>query len=121
MVAAMETKQRAADHAAYLERKAKRESKATMANGTAQQNHQKSKATMAKGTAQQKNQQPAVGSAQHGVRHGGTVKARGAKSGNGLKASGVTKVEPTPAKPAGRLQSDVVLRLDMSGGVIRER
>lgn len=104
MNAAIERKQRAADHAAYLERQARREAQAAVA----------------KVAAPQKKQQSAASSVPNGVGNKGSVIARGAKGAKGIKASGVTRVAPTPVKPAGRLQSDVILRLDKSGMVTRE-
>ena len=108
MVAAMKTKKRATDHAQYLERKAKREAQAATTGQAAKANGAKL----------------AQGSGQRAPLASGADKASSARGSKGLKASGSTKVEPTPVKamqPAQRVKSKTVLRLDTTGSVTRER
>lgn len=107
MVAAMKTKQRATDHAQYLERKAKREAEATAGQAAQAQG-----AKLAQGSGQR----PPLAS--------GAAKASSARGSKELKASGSTKVESItgkPTQPAQRVKSNTVLRLDTTGSVTRER
>lgn len=107
MSEAIETQKRAADHTAYLERKARRDAKsAAMAAAAASEG--------AKGEAVAKSTQrrPVVGKGNQAAVRCGT---------KGLRAPGFTTVKPTPVKPAPRVKSDVVLRLDATGAVTRER
>lgn len=105
MVAAMRSKERAAEHAQFLERKARREARAAASQQAAQSKVAKS----------------AQGSGYRGPLASGAPKATSAKGSNGLKASGSSKVEPAPVKPGQRLKSNTVLKLDATGTVTRER
>lgn len=108
---AIETSKRAADHTAYLERKARRDAKSAAVAAAAAS---AAASAGAKGKAVAK-------STQRGPVAGKGIMAAVRNGTKGLRASGSTTVEPTPGKPAQRVKSDVILRLDLTGAVTRER
>ncbi|KAI4133194.1 MAG: hypothetical protein LQ347_002260 [Umbilicaria vellea] len=105
VTAAIEAKQRAEDHAQYLERRARREAKAAAA----------------KQTPKHKNTNVNLSSGQHVPVAGKATEIASGRAAKGRRASGVTTVEGTPVKPAKRLESNVMLRLDSTGAVAKER
>lgn len=107
MNAAIEAKQRADDHARFLERRTRREAK-----GKAAATNQIPKRSATKVN---------LNSGQHVPMAGKATEIASGSASKGIRASGVTTVEPTPVKPAKRLESNVVLRLDLSGAVTKER
>lgn len=105
MDAAVDAQDRAAEHAAYLDRKAKRDAKSAEEAAAA-------KNTKGKAAAISNQRRPVVG-------QGNKTAAR--KGTKGLNVSGFTTVEPTPTKPAQRVMSNVILRIDMDGLLTKER
>ena len=105
MTAALKTKQRALEHAEYLERKARREARVAAANRTAQGPYAK--------VAASPNQR-----AQVTEKGDATAVAWGTK---GIKASGPSKIEATTSKQVQKFLSDAILRTEAAGAVTRER